>query len=92
VVEHDLAKVGVEGSNPFARSRNFRMAEFNEGPRTSRAFRFGNSDIPSIVPFRPGNRHASAPPIARGELSHTRPSVALGLGGLLRFAMSGACH
>jgi uncharacterized protein YceK len=23
VVEHDLAKVGVEGSNPFARSRTF---------------------------------------------------------------------
>jgi hypothetical protein len=23
VVEHDLAKVGVEGSNPFARSRIF---------------------------------------------------------------------
>ena len=22
-VEHDLAKVGVEGSNPFARSKNF---------------------------------------------------------------------
>ena len=23
MVEHDLAKVGVEGSNPFARSRTF---------------------------------------------------------------------
>jgi hypothetical protein len=25
VVEHDLAKVGVEGSNPFARSNNFKI-------------------------------------------------------------------
>jgi hypothetical protein len=27
VVEHDLAKVGVEGSNPFARSRFLEMAK-----------------------------------------------------------------
>ena len=28
VVEHDLAKVGVEGSNPFARSRFSRQIVF----------------------------------------------------------------
>ena len=28
VVEHDLAKVGVEGSNPFARSRFFKQNVF----------------------------------------------------------------
>ena len=34
MVEHDLAKVGVEGSNPFARSRIFLMAkrQFNDKP------------------------------------------------------------
>jgi hypothetical protein len=30
VVEHDLAKVGVEGSNPFARSRKFELAELRQ--------------------------------------------------------------
>jgi hypothetical protein len=40
VVEHDLAKVGVEGSNPFARSRIFELAKFDEGPLSQRAFRF----------------------------------------------------
>jgi hypothetical protein len=29
VVEHDLAKVGVEGSNPFARSRIAELAEIS---------------------------------------------------------------
>jgi hypothetical protein len=37
---HDLAKVGVEGSNPFARSRNFKVVKLNEDPRCARAFRF----------------------------------------------------
>jgi hypothetical protein len=33
VVEHDLAKVGVEGSNPFARSRIFlAKRSFNDKP------------------------------------------------------------
>jgi hypothetical protein len=33
VVEHDLAKVGVEGSNPFARSRIFLAKRpFNDKP------------------------------------------------------------
>ena len=32
MVEHDLAKVGVEGSNPFARSSFFEMAMFDESP------------------------------------------------------------
>ena len=36
----NLAKVGVEGSNPFARSRFFVMAKFDEGPLCPRAFRF----------------------------------------------------
>jgi hypothetical protein len=40
VVEHDLAKVGVEGSNPFARSKIFRMAKFVEGPLPSGLFAF----------------------------------------------------
>jgi hypothetical protein len=39
VVEHDLAKVGVEGSSPFARSRIFELAKFDEGPLRQRAFR-----------------------------------------------------
>jgi hypothetical protein len=30
VVEHDLAKVGVEGSNPFARSRFFILASLTK--------------------------------------------------------------
>jgi hypothetical protein len=33
VVEHDLAKVGVEGSNPFARSRiSMAKRQFNDKP------------------------------------------------------------
>jgi hypothetical protein len=44
VVEHDLAKVGVEGSSPFARSKCFSdLAEFDEGPLTSGLFVFGRS-------------------------------------------------
>jgi hypothetical protein len=43
VVEHDLAKVGVEGSNPFARSRIFlNLAKCDEGPLNKRAFRFAD--------------------------------------------------
>ena len=38
VVEHDLAKVGVEGSNPFARSRFFNLAKLDEGPLQSGLF------------------------------------------------------
>jgi hypothetical protein len=34
VVEHDLAKVGVEGSNPFARS-NFSSSKLEIGPSES---------------------------------------------------------
>jgi hypothetical protein len=45
VVEHDLAKVGVEGSNPFARSRIFKMAKFDEGPLTSGLFVFWNPRV-----------------------------------------------
>jgi hypothetical protein len=42
VVEHDLAKVGVEGSSPFARSKCFSdLAEFDEGPLTSGLFVLG---------------------------------------------------
>jgi hypothetical protein len=39
---HDLAKVGVEGSSPFARSRFSAPAEwkFDEGPPRARAFVF----------------------------------------------------
>src|SRR6202043_1800046 len=40
VVEHDLAKVGVEGSNPFARSNFLEVAKCDEGPLCQRAFRF----------------------------------------------------
>jgi hypothetical protein len=40
VVEHDLAKVGVEGSSPFARSRFLELATFDESPLCQRAFRF----------------------------------------------------
>ncbi|WP_376709600.1 hypothetical protein, partial [Pseudochrobactrum lubricantis] len=35
-VEHNLAKVGVEGSNPFARSSLVRLQK----PRTARLFAF----------------------------------------------------
>jgi len=38
-VEHNLAKVGVEGSNPFARSK----ANFQK-PRTTAAFRISGLD------------------------------------------------
>jgi hypothetical protein len=39
VVEHDLAKVGVEGSSPFARSRfSFETLKSDEGPLTSGLF------------------------------------------------------
>jgi hypothetical protein len=40
VVEHDLAKVGVEGSNPFARSRFFKLAKFDQEPAASAGFLF----------------------------------------------------
>jgi hypothetical protein len=36
VVEHDLAKVGVEGSSPFARSRFFLFGKAIVGPRLLR--------------------------------------------------------
>jgi hypothetical protein len=41
-IHRDLAKVGVEGSNPFARSRFLLMAKFDESPLCQRAFRFPN--------------------------------------------------
>jgi hypothetical protein len=44
VVEHDLAKVGVEGSNPFARSRFSNIGKLDESPPDRRAFRFCGSD------------------------------------------------
>src|SRR3954453_17692052 len=43
VVEHDLAKVGVEGSSPFARSKILQQASVCrtvEEARCRRAFRF----------------------------------------------------
>jgi hypothetical protein len=55
VVEHDLAKVGVEGSNPFARSNKSSMAELNESPRWSRAFVFA-SDLCSAIRAADGRR------------------------------------
>ena len=49
VVEHDLAKVGVEGSSPFARSRNSKMAEFDEGPLTGGLFVLGHRSRRPLV-------------------------------------------
>jgi hypothetical protein len=46
VVEHDLAKVGVEGSSPFARSRfPYREPRFDEGPLTSGLFVWHDVDV-----------------------------------------------
>jgi hypothetical protein len=54
VVEHDLAKVGVEGSNPFARSRFFNLAKLDEGPLQSGLFVFVElkNDFASASPRR----------------------------------------
>src|SRR5207248_11250636 len=45
VVEHDLAKVGVEGSSPFARSKNFHLSsDFRHGRcKAALSFCFGEA-------------------------------------------------
>src|SRR5437764_9853027 len=45
VVEHDLAKVGVEGSSPFARSKNFHLSNnFRTGRlQAALSFYFGEA-------------------------------------------------
>jgi hypothetical protein len=54
VVEHDLAKVGVEGSSPFARSSLLPSEmKSDEGPPLWRAFRFF------------GEKQVEAPRVAR---------------------------
>ncbi|MBQ0820247.1 hypothetical protein KBI52_08495, partial [Microvirga sp. HBU67558] len=46
-VEHNLAKVGVEGSNPFARSSFSHDREHHEGPPLGGLFVFaGSSEMP----------------------------------------------
>jgi hypothetical protein len=67
VVEHDLAKVGVEGSNPFARSRFFQIG--NESPLSQRAFRclaYHNSRCIYAPPDIRARNHPA------GRLRHSR--------------------
>ena len=59
-VEHNLAKVGVEGSNPFARSRTFsieavdppRLFAFRGGGPRGLARGQGYSWVAGVVPMR----------------------------------------
>jgi hypothetical protein len=61
VVEHDLAKVGVEGSNPFARS-NYRniSSGFQDGQRACPLAPFDeySSEVAALPYFHP---HSCAP-------------------------------
>ena len=77
MVEHDLAKVGVEGSNPFARSSFFEMAKFDESPlHCSGLFVFGRCVAPHLLRFAaaiPQTRPQFLTPIPP-PLSRTRHS------------------
>ena len=66
VVEHDLAKVGVEGSSPFARSKNFHLSsDFRHGRcKAALSFCFGEArgKQPSSISCFSLVRARSAPP------------------------------
>src|ERR1019366_6424956 len=56
-----LAKVGVEGSNPFARSRFSKVAKFDESPLCQRAFRCPGDRLRQKA-IRAARRRFSLPP------------------------------
>src|SRR3954468_12074218 len=70
VVEHDLAKVGVEGSSPFARSRNFTTPSKLKRPAVGGLF----FSIGAGVAEARGTRFSVATDvIASNSLSSSRP-------------------
>jgi hypothetical protein len=74
VVEHDLAKVGVEGSSPFARSRNFTTPSKLKRPAVGGLF----FSIGAGVAEARGTRFSVATDvIASNSLSSSRPKKAL---------------
>ena len=56
-----LAKVGVEGSNPFARSRIFKVTKLDGSPLCQRAFRFPGDRLRQKA-IRAARRRFSLPP------------------------------
>ena len=48
MVEHNLAKVGVEGSNPFARSKSLRR-EADSRPKTTKITLTSRSEPPDTI-------------------------------------------
>jgi hypothetical protein len=67
VVEHDLAKVGVEGSSPFARSRfPYGEPRFDEGPLSSGLFVW--HDFDAIA--QQASTHAAGPNEAKWARTH----------------------
>jgi hypothetical protein len=73
-----LAKVGVEGSNPFARSRIFKVATFDESPLTQRAFRCPGERLRRKA-IRAARRRFSLPPdvLTFSGLIHLQTKVRL---------------
>jgi hypothetical protein len=71
VVEHDLAKVGVEGSSPFARSRfPYGEPRFDEGPLSSGLFVW--HDFDAIA--QQASTHAAGPNEAKWAKTHAAGS------------------
>src|SRR5436309_12592231 len=57
-VEHDLAKVGVEGSNPFARSIKIKRLDQTEPKRNAASNHIATGIAPATaLPRSPRNQH-----------------------------------
>ena len=66
VVEHDLAKVGVEGSSPFARSRiSLRWQSLTKARCVSGLFVFGDGDHRRFPPSRQNALRKRGRPVRR---------------------------
>ena len=57
-VEHDLAKVGVEGSNPFARSNHFRFELLKGAPFDAPSFVFSGPVVAGGVSDQKDRDHS----------------------------------
>jgi hypothetical protein len=77
-VEHDLAKVGVEGSNPFARSNFFKVSNRHGGQPPAAAVVAGagsNLQEPSLPGFRGAPRSTREPFGPRDVVTRIAPTI-----------------
>ena len=67
--DHDLAKVGVEGSSPFARSKNFHHSNnFRTGRREAAlSFCFGEAADLNLISIFPGVHVPRSAPTSRDD-------------------------